>query len=286
MNGTASTVTTASTAARGSPRRSSGAPPTTGPSTPRARFLDASEARRRGERAARRRRRLAVGAWATALVATIGVGLTTYFAARERDIAASRDLATKSGSLIATDPALGQAVALEALAPDTPQAENAVRQARSESRHATAHAHDGVVNDVAVDGDGLMLTAGEDGRVRLWSLDGLEPVATIERYEGSCDGGDLQPRRNACGGVYRTARSCWRRSPAARAPAAAPLDGDFARTVEFTPDGKSLLVATATAASDLAIDVARRPSQIGHHRDRRARISIRREPAPSARATT
>ena len=90
----------------------------------------------RARRAARRARgpaaapRAGVRRGDPALVATIGVALMWFFAARERDIAASRDLATKSASLIASDPALGKAVALEALRRhDTAQAENAVRQA-------------------------------------------------------------------------------------------------------------------------------------------------------------
>ncbi len=94
-------------------------------------FLTASHDRRRRERATRTRRRvLLAGAGALGLVAVVGVTLTWYFAGRERDIAASRDLAVKSASVVDADPGRGQAIALAALERrDTDQAENAVRQA-------------------------------------------------------------------------------------------------------------------------------------------------------------
>jgi WD40 repeat protein/DNA-binding SARP family transcriptional activator len=253
-------------------------------------FLDASETRRRVERAVRRRRRgLAFGAVTVALVATIGVALTWFFVARERDIAASRDLAAKSASLIVSDPTLGQAVALEALRRHhTAQAENAVRQAAYLHRGtAAAQAHDGIVNDLAVSRDGRQLvTAGEDGRVRVWGLDGLRPGATVARYPSramaasfSADGAEIAGV-SSDGTVGLVPVRGGPQDELLRLP-----DGDFARSVEFSPRGERLLIATDAGAVGLVRLDGARPGYrvLGRHQQRaRAHFDPRGTRAVSA----
>ncbi len=238
-------------------------------------FLDASNARLRGERAARRRRRgLAFSAVTAAIVAMIGVGLTLFFAARERDIAASRDLATKSASLIVSDPMLGQAVALEALSRHrTAQAENAVRQAAYLHRGtAAAQAHDGIVNNLAVSRDGQQLgTAGEDGRVRVWSLDDLRPGATVADYPSRAMAASFSPDGAQIASVSSDGKVVL--APVRGGPGEELMrlpHGDFARSVEFNRHGTSLLIATDAGAVGLIRLGGARPSYrvLGRHQQR------------------
>jgi hypothetical protein len=111
---------------------------TTPPSDAEREFLAASEASRARAAAARRRRiRLTGAAAATLAAAAVAIVVTVLFADRERDQAQSRDLATKSATLFATDPALALALAVEALRRSgTEQARNALRQATLASRDA------------------------------------------------------------------------------------------------------------------------------------------------------
>jgi len=147
------------------------------------RFLEAAEAAGEHERATRRRRtRLVLGAAGIAILATVAVAVVALFAARERGLSASRDIAGQSAAAVVADPGLARAFAREALdRAQTPQAEAALRQATLADRvTAVAQAHDGEAFTVDASADGSMVVSGgDDGRVRLWRTGGLRAVRTL-----------------------------------------------------------------------------------------------------------
>ena len=149
-------------------------------------FLTACEASVARERTTRRRRIRLIGAVLAALIAAVvAVVVTLLFAGRERDIAASRDLATRSASVAAGDPGLAVAIALEALRrSDTKQAQNALRQATLAHRATqVVAAHDGLIFGVAPSPDGAFAaTAGGEGTVRVWRVAGGRRVAEIRGH--------------------------------------------------------------------------------------------------------
>jgi transcriptional regulator with XRE-family HTH domain len=149
-------------------------------------FLAASEASRARAHATRRRRtRLTGAAMVTLAAAAVAIVVAVLFVSRERDIAASQDLARKSLSLIATDPGLALAIALEALRRgETRQAQNAVRQATLAHRASRViRAHTGLVYGVAPSPDGrLAATAGGDRSVRIWDVRSGRRVAQITGF--------------------------------------------------------------------------------------------------------
>ncbi len=152
-------------------------------------FLAAGETAREGERITRRRRtRVVLAASGTLLLACVAVTLTALFAARDGAIAASRDLAARSVTLLESDPETGLAIARLALARhDTPDAEDALRQAVFGDR-ATAvvqASSTGSTYVAAPTRDGRrVVTAGADGSVRVWQLGG-KPVGRILTTYGS-----------------------------------------------------------------------------------------------------
>jgi WD40 repeat protein len=211
-------------------------------------FLAESEAQRRHERTAlRRRRRLALAGLTGVLVAAIAVVIVMIFAERERDIAASRDLAIKSMSLNAADPALGLAVALEALdRHDTPQARNAVRQATYANRGtAMAAAHEGIAYQVALAPDGKQLaTSGEDRAVRVWTVDGLRPVATIARHKTDAIAVAYSPDGETIASTHTNGDIMLNPAHGGEPRRALRLKRDYARSVAFSNDGETLLIGT------------------------------------------
>ncbi len=220
---------------------------------PQRRFLEASEASRARERTTRQRRIRLLGATLALLAgATATIVLTLVFAHRERDVAASRDLAAKSSALLATDPGLALAGAFAALRrSDTRQAQNALRQATLEHLETRAvQAHEGLGNDVAVSPDGRRAAtagsdgAGSDGTVRVWSLPDGRRLATIRvdhteprAVSFSRDGTRIATASS--GGVVAVAPS-----DGGRPEVVTRLADDYARTIEFGAGDRTLVVGT------------------------------------------
>jgi WD40 repeat protein/DNA-binding SARP family transcriptional activator len=174
------------------------------------RFLDASDECRNRERVARRRRlRLAFAGLIAALAVITTVAIVALYqgreAERQRDIAASRELAARATSFLDVDPGLSLALALRALErKDTAQAENVLRQATLLSRGLSAWpAHGDWVTSVEPSRDGRRVaTAGRDGVVRVWDLARGRAVSTIKAHDGWAYGASLSPdgRRLASAG--------------------------------------------------------------------------------------
>jgi WD40 repeat protein/DNA-binding SARP family transcriptional activator len=218
-------------------------------SEPEDEFLASSEASGARDRVTRRRRiGLTGAAVATLAAAVVAIVVIVLFAGRERDIAASRDLATKSLTLIATDPGLALAIAHEALQrSDTEQAQNAVRQATLAHRATKVIvAHNGVAFDIATSADGRMAaTAGGDHTVRIWSVARGRRVGEITGYGSevravsfSRDGERIASA--ALDGEIAVAAA----SGGARHVITRLERDDFARSIDFGADGRMLAIGT------------------------------------------
>jgi WD40 repeat protein len=238
-------------------------------------FLDASQARWQGERTARRRRiRFAFASLFAALAVITAVAIVAVYQGREadrqRDTAASRELAASATNFLDADPGLSLALALRALERrDTEQAENVVRQATLTSRARAAwHAHDDWVHAVQPSADGRqVVTAGRDGAVRIWSL------ADGRRLFGV----DAHPGRWALGASF---------SPDGDRVASTGDDGvvavwdvasggkrvlqrlkpNYATTVDFSPDGRRVIVPVLDGTVRVLDAAGRGPAKVlrGH----------------------
>jgi WD40 repeat protein/DNA-binding SARP family transcriptional activator len=150
-------------------------------------FLDASDERRARERKARRRIvQRAFAGLALALVAIAAVAIVALYqgreAERQRDIAVSRGIAASAASALSTDPALSLSLATRALdVAETSEAAGVLRQATLGVRTlAVLPAHKGWAYSAAFGPGGwTAVSAGDDGRVRLWDLRGRRPLGTL-----------------------------------------------------------------------------------------------------------
>jgi WD40 repeat protein/DNA-binding SARP family transcriptional activator/energy-coupling factor transporter ATP-binding protein EcfA2 len=214
-------------------------------------FLDASDKCREREQKARRKRlQLAVIALAAALGAISVVAIFALSAAREaerqRDIAASRELAARASGFLDVDPGLSLALALRALERrDTAQAENVLRQATLASRALSAWpAHKDWVTSVEPSLDGSQVaTAGRDGAVRVWDLPRRRAVSTIRAHDGWAYGASLSPdgRRLASAGEDGVV-AVWDLDSKQKRVLLRLRPPHLPYGVDFSPDGRRVIV--------------------------------------------
>ena len=246
-------------------------------------FLSASDAALGRERATRRRRgALVFGAAAMALLAVVVVVLVSVLSARQRDIAASRDIATRAQTVIPTDPGVALAAARVALdRHDTQQARAAVRQATLADRVlAVLPVGKGSVYHLARSADGRRLaTASEDGKVRIWSVASRRVVATVAGSGKQALDADFSPdgARVAVsyfGGEIAVANA----DGSGRRTLKRLSGGDFAPTLRFAPSGHEIVIGTehGTVAM-VALDRAGRSSELGSHSDLVSAVDIDRD---------
>ncbi len=235
-------------------------------------FLQAAEAACEHERrTARRRATVLLGSAGTVAVAVVALALVTFYAGRASDVAASRNVAAKAASITAIDPALGLALGREALdRHDTVQAANAVRQATLDQRViGVVRAHEGKAYVAVPSPDGRrVVSAGADGAVKVWLVDGLRLESSPIKHGDLALGATFDPEGTRVASVALDGQV-----------AVANLDGsarrtlelgadNFAFNVEFSPDGSTLAVGTVTGeVRILPADLGNPGFVLGRHAD-------------------
>lgn len=212
-------------------------------------FLDASVAADEAKRRVRLRRvRAAVVALVLVLatVATVAVVAVDrgQEAARQRDIAISRQLAANAVTALEVDPALSLALALRAYttAP-TAQAEEILRHATARSRAlGTLPVGGGPVYSARLLPDGrTAATTAADGTVRLWDVPGQRVTAAIPGGTGLLTSvrARADGRQLATSGMDGSVALI--DLPDGQRRVVLPADPDrFATSVDFSPDGNRL----------------------------------------------
>ena len=247
-------------------------------------FLKASAAAAQREQVARRRRLVAAfGGLATILVAVAIVAIIAVAQGREadrqRDVAASRELAARSSGLLASDPPLSRAVALEALdRHDTGEARSAVRQAALADRSAAIVQLADMANSVVPSRDGRrVVTAIEGGRVEVRSVASGKVESTIDVDEDAAVAAELSPDGTRVAGAGVAGQVVIADADGSDREVLLQLGGDdYARSVEFTPDGRRLLLATRDGAIGfIGVDKPSRRLQLlgRHHGEAKASLS-------------
>ena len=214
-------------------------------------FLAASQERREGERRARRRRiEVAFGGLIFALAIITAIAIVALYqgreAQRQRDIAASRELAARASNFLDGDPGLSLALALRALdRTDTEQARNVLRQATLATRALSVWpAHSDWVNAVEPSRDGRQIvTAGRDGVVHIWDPNDSRPAWTLKAFGSQwAVGAALSPDGQQVASTGdRGLVAVWdvaskQKHVVARFPT------DYATDVSFSPDGRRLML--------------------------------------------
>jgi WD40 repeat protein/transcriptional regulator with XRE-family HTH domain len=211
-------------------------------------FLAASEASRaRADETRRRRRRLTAATLVTLAAAAVAIVVAVLFVSRERDIAASQDLARKSSALIETDPGLALAIALEALrGDDGEQAQNALRQATLAHRATRViKAHPGLVYGVAPSPDGrLAATAGGDRSVGIWNVRSGDRVGKIAGYRGEVRAVAFSRDGKQIASAAHDGEIAVAAADGGRRHVVMHLKDDFAISIAFGTDAKTLAIGT------------------------------------------
>jgi WD40 repeat protein/transcriptional regulator with XRE-family HTH domain len=218
-------------------------------------FLAESEARRaRAEVTHRRRRRLTAAALVTLAVAAVAIVVAVLFVSRERDIAASQDLARKSLALIATDPGLALATALEALRRDqSEQAQNALRQATLAHRATRViKAHKGLVYGIAPSPNGrVAATAGGDRSVRIWNVRSGARVGTITGYRDEVRAVTFSRDGKQIASAAHDGEIAMAPADGGRRHVVMRLKDDYATSIAFGTDAKTLAIGTYNGRVEL-----------------------------------
>ena len=237
-------------------------------------FLEASEAARQRERVTRRRRvALAFGSLILALAAISIVALTLVSqnraTERQRDIAASRELAGRSVSLVESDPGLSRIIALAAYERSpTAQAKSAVRQATLADRAiAILDADAGGVAMATPSANGrLVATAGDDGKVKVWDPRRRRLASTISGHRGAARAAAFSPdaTKVVTAGVDRVVAIAdidgTNRETLLTLPTDVQADG-----LDLGPGGRMLVVGASDGSVRLVDVVDRSTIDIGRH---------------------
>lgn len=218
-------------------------------------FLAAARAEEdAGRLAARRRtrrlRRLVAGLTAMTLLAVTATVVAVEqggAATRQRDLAISRAVAGQAGDLRSTDPALATRLSLAAYRiADTPEARSAVLASSGSTPVRQLAGQPGSITKIVTTPDGrTVVTTGEDGSARVWSVtagDTLAPVATIpgpEQLTTLALAGTLLAKTGESGSTR-----LWRLGAQPVALGSVP-DGPPVESAAFGDDGKVLALGRA-----------------------------------------
>ena len=114
-----------------------------------------------------------------------------------------------------------------------------------------ARAHAGAVTAVAVSPDRKILaSSGADGVVRMWRSSDLGALATTPRQSGAVNDIAFTPSGDVVAADNDGTVRFWRADGTEQRPAlVADPDGDVIRSVAVSPDGKTLVVATASVVT-------------------------------------
>ncbi len=238
-------------------------------------FLDASERRWRRERKARRRRVELAFAGLGAALAVISVVAVLAVresreAQRQRDIAASRELAANASNLLSSDPGLSLALARLALQRwDTNEAEDVLRRSTFADRGVERQITDGGLSAVATSRDGgVIAIAAADGTARVIDARDGHVADTLKAGDRQLWSVSLSPdaKRIALGGDEGVVSIA--NVDGSDLQTVLRLGQNWANDVAFNPDGSRLAVAGSDGTVRLVdADGRSDPIELSGHSD-------------------